>query len=192
MPESDAGKWAGVMPISPVTSVNAATPAHPSRAQFPRHFYNAAEAHQKRQESRNVRDHRAPRTRSAERGDRCLINLPMLPNLKLNADGSVAIYVQNKSPGPTGSRPVDPSGDKQGTALGERFERSTEFFAIRDPKPRQIYLHRGRVFDRSAAPDDGCWQHSSVPEVFSRFALPVPGKFFRRYGSGCMMWRPDE
>ena len=31
--------------------------------------------------------------------DRYLINSPMLPNLKTNADGSLTIYVQNKSPG---------------------------------------------------------------------------------------------
>ena len=32
--------------------------------------------------------------------DRYLINSPMLPNLKRNADGSLTIYIQNKSPGP--------------------------------------------------------------------------------------------
>ncbi|UVO26480.1 DUF1254 domain-containing protein [Bradyrhizobium arachidis] len=31
--------------------------------------------------------------------DRYLINAPMLPNLKKNADGSLTIYIQNKSPG---------------------------------------------------------------------------------------------
>jgi hypothetical protein len=31
--------------------------------------------------------------------DRYLINAPMLPNLKRNADGSLTIYVQNRSPG---------------------------------------------------------------------------------------------
>jgi hypothetical protein len=31
--------------------------------------------------------------------DRYLINSPMLPNLKKNADGSLTIYIQNKSPG---------------------------------------------------------------------------------------------
>jgi len=32
--------------------------------------------------------------------DRYLINSPMMPNLKTNADGSLTIYIQNKSPGP--------------------------------------------------------------------------------------------
>jgi hypothetical protein len=32
--------------------------------------------------------------------DRYLINSPMLPNLKRNSDGSLTIYIQNKSPGP--------------------------------------------------------------------------------------------
>ncbi|MCG5234450.1 DUF1254 domain-containing protein [Xanthobacter oligotrophicus] len=32
--------------------------------------------------------------------DRYLINSPMLPNLKRNADGSVTLLIQNKSPGP--------------------------------------------------------------------------------------------
>jgi hypothetical protein len=32
--------------------------------------------------------------------DRYLINSPMLPNLKRNGDGSLTIYIQNKSPGP--------------------------------------------------------------------------------------------
>lgn len=32
--------------------------------------------------------------------DRYLINSPMLPNLKRNADGSLTIYIQNKTPGP--------------------------------------------------------------------------------------------
>ena len=31
--------------------------------------------------------------------DRYLINSPMLPNLKLDADGSLTIYIQNDSPG---------------------------------------------------------------------------------------------
>lgn len=31
--------------------------------------------------------------------DRYLINAPMLPNLKRNADGSLTLYIQNKSPG---------------------------------------------------------------------------------------------
>jgi hypothetical protein len=31
--------------------------------------------------------------------DRYLINSPMLPNLKTNADGSLTLYIQNKSPG---------------------------------------------------------------------------------------------
>jgi len=31
--------------------------------------------------------------------DRYLINSPMLPNLKRNADGSLTLYIQNKSPG---------------------------------------------------------------------------------------------
>ncbi|MDF0578812.1 DUF1254 domain-containing protein [Bradyrhizobium yuanmingense] len=31
--------------------------------------------------------------------DRYLINSPMLPNMKKNADGSVTLYIQNKSPG---------------------------------------------------------------------------------------------
>ena len=32
--------------------------------------------------------------------NRYLINSPMLPNLKLNREGSLTIYIQNKSPGP--------------------------------------------------------------------------------------------
>ena len=32
--------------------------------------------------------------------NRYLINLPMLPELKKNPDGSVTLYIQNKSPGP--------------------------------------------------------------------------------------------
>ncbi|MET3353998.1 UNVERIFIED_ORG: hypothetical protein ABID33_001904 [Xanthobacter viscosus] len=32
--------------------------------------------------------------------DRYLVNSPMLPNLKRNADGSITLYIQNKSPGP--------------------------------------------------------------------------------------------
>lgn len=32
--------------------------------------------------------------------DRYLINAPMLPNLKRNADGSLTLYIQNKSPAP--------------------------------------------------------------------------------------------
>jgi hypothetical protein len=31
--------------------------------------------------------------------DRYLINSPMLPGMKKNADGSVTLYIQNKSPG---------------------------------------------------------------------------------------------
>ena len=31
--------------------------------------------------------------------NRYLINSPMLPNMKTNADGSLTIYIQNKSPG---------------------------------------------------------------------------------------------
>ena len=31
---------------------------------------------------------------------RYLINSPMLPNMKMNPDGSLTIYIQNKSPGP--------------------------------------------------------------------------------------------
>ena len=31
--------------------------------------------------------------------NRYLINSPMLPNMKKNADGSLTLYVQNKSPG---------------------------------------------------------------------------------------------
>ncbi len=31
--------------------------------------------------------------------DRYLINSPMMPNLKLNPDGSLTLYIQNKSPG---------------------------------------------------------------------------------------------
>jgi hypothetical protein len=31
--------------------------------------------------------------------NRYLINSPMLPNMKTNADGSLTLYIQNKSPG---------------------------------------------------------------------------------------------
>jgi hypothetical protein len=31
--------------------------------------------------------------------NRCLINLPMLPNIKKNADGSLTLYIQKDSPG---------------------------------------------------------------------------------------------
>jgi hypothetical protein len=31
--------------------------------------------------------------------NRYLINSPMLPNMKKNADGSLTLYIQNKSPG---------------------------------------------------------------------------------------------
>jgi hypothetical protein len=34
--------------------------------------------------------------------NRYLINSPMLPELKKNADGSLTIYIQNKSRRPTG------------------------------------------------------------------------------------------
>ena len=46
--------------------------------------------------------------------NRYLINSPMLPSLKTNSDGSLTLYIQNKSPG----------ADKKPTGCPPRMDRS--------------------------------------------------------------------
>ena len=84
--------------------------------------------------------------------DRYLINSPMLPNLKRNADGSLTIYIQNKSPGP----------DKEATGCPRRTVRSTSSCASTGRRRR-----RRRSCRRARAP--GSRRASSARDAVATF-----------------------